>query len=149
MRNNGQAIEILLVEDNPGDIRLTREALEEHKIINNLSVAQDGEKAIQFLRKEGEFKDAPTPDLILLDLNLPKIDGREVLRIIKSDKHIKMIPVVVLSTSESDKDIVGSYENYASCYITKPIDFGQFINVVKELQNFWVSIVKLPSRLPE
>lgn len=149
MNKQGQIIEILLVEDNPGDIRLTREAIKEYKILNNLSVVQDGEEAINFLKKKDKYEEAPTPDLVLLDLNLPKIDGREVLRIIKSDDDLKTIPVVVLSTSENDKDIISSYQNYASCYITKPIDFDQFITVIKELQNFWVSIVKLPSRLPE
>lgn len=139
-----QPIEILLVEDNPGDVRLTREALKEHRIFNNLSVAVDGVEAMEFLKKTGGYHNAPTPDIILLDLNLPKKDGREVLQEIKQDASLKKIPVVVLSTSESETDILGSYDNYANCYITKPIDFDQFINVVKQLQNFWVSIVKLP-----
>ena len=137
-------IEILLVEDNPGDVRLTREALKEYKIINHVSVVSDGEAAMDFLMKTGDYNDAPTPDLILLDLNLPKKDGREVLIEIKQDKRTRKIPVVVLSTSENDADILSSYENYANCYISKPIDLDQFIKVVRELQNFWVSIVKLP-----
>lgn len=139
-----EPIEILLVEDNPGDIRLTKEALKEFKVLNNLSVATDGVEATDFLHKKGEYKDAPTPDIILLDLNLPRKDGREVLKEIKQDINLKKIPVVILSTSESESDIIGSYDNYANCYITKPIDFDNFINVVKQLQNFWVSIVKLP-----
>jgi len=142
-------IEILLVEDNPGDVRLTREAMKEYKIINHLSVVSDGEAALDFLMKTGDYRDAPTPDLILLDLNLPKKDGREVLIEIKQNPKTRKIPVVVLSTSESDADILASYENHANCYISKPIDFDQFIRVVRELQNFWVSIVKLPQSAPD
>lgn len=139
-----KTIEILLVEDNPGDIRLTREAFGEYKIANNLSVVTDGEMALKYLHREGKYASAPVPDMILLDLNLPKIDGREVLREIKSDPQIRRIPVIVLSTSESEIDIETSYNNYANCYITKPIDFMQFMKVIKELQSFWVSIVRLP-----
>jgi CheY-like chemotaxis protein len=141
-------IEILLVEDNPGDIRLTREAFNEYKIANNLSVVTDGEEAMEFLNKTGRYKNAPTPDMILLDLNLPRKDGREVLEEIKESPIFKSIPVVVLSTSESDSDIRHSYEHYANCYITKPIDFNNFMKVIKQLQEFWVTIVKLPSKNP-
>jgi chemotaxis family two-component system response regulator Rcp1 len=143
---NIELVEILLVEDNPGDVRLTKEALKEYKIINNLSVVMDGEEAIDFLFKKGDYKDAPTPDIILLDLNLPKKDGREVLAEIKNDEKLRTIPVVVLSTSENDMDISSSYYNHANCYITKPVDFDNFIEVVKTLQNFWVSVVKLPAK---
>jgi chemotaxis family two-component system response regulator Rcp1 len=143
---NIELVEILLVEDNPGDVRLTKEALKEYKIINNLSVVMDGEKATDFLFKKGEYKNAPTPDIILLDLNLPKKDGREVLAEIKNDEKLRTIPVIVLSTSESDLDISSSYYNHANCYITKPVDFDNFIEVVKTLQNFWVSVVKLPAK---
>jgi CheY-like chemotaxis protein len=144
MENREKPIEILLVEDNPGDVRLTKEALRDYKLHNNLSVAMDGMEALDFLNKRGDFAKSPTPDLILLDLNLPKIDGREVLKEIKSDKNLKKIPVIVLSTSESDADIERSYDNYANCYITKPIDFNEFIEVVKQFQDFWISLVKLP-----
>lgn len=143
---NIELVEILLVEDNPGDVRLTKEALKEYKIINNLSVVMDGEEAIDFIFKKGKYKNAPTPDIILLDLNLPKKDGREVLAEIKNDEKLRTIPVVVLSTSESDLDISSSYYNHANCYITKPVDFDNFIEVVKTLQNFWVSVVKLPAK---
>jgi CheY-like chemotaxis protein len=146
METQKKPIEILLVEDNPGDVRLTKEALRDYKLINNLSVAMDGEEALNFLFKRGDYANSPTPDLILLDLNLPKIDGREVLKEIKSDKNLKKIPVIVLSTSESEADIEGSYDNYANCYITKPIDFNDFIEVVKQFQDFWISLVKLPSK---
>lgn len=139
-------IEILLVEDNPGDIRLTREAFNEYKIANNLSIVTDGEEAMNFLYKKDKYKNAPTPDMILLDLNLPRKDGREVLEEIKESNILKSIPVIVLSTSENDTDIRHSYEHYANCYITKPIDFNNFMKVIKQLQEFWVTIVKLPSK---
>ncbi len=141
-----EPIEILLVEDNPGDIRLTREALKEFKVLNKLSVATDGVEATDFLYKKGKYRDAPTPDIVLLDLNLPRKDGREVLKEIKQDVNLKKIPVVILSTSENETDIIGSYDNHANCYITKPIDFDNFINVIRQLQNFWVTIVKLPQQ---
>lgn len=142
----GSPIEILLVEDNPGDIRLTQEVLKEGKVQNQLSVVENGVQAISFLKKEGGYKDAPTPDLILLDLNLPKKDGREVLLDIKKDKDLRKIPVVVLTTSQAEEDILKVYDLNANCYISKPVDLGQFIDVVKSIEEFWLSIVKLPTR---
>lgn len=138
------SINILLVEDNPGDIRLTKEVLKEGKIRNNLSVVTDGEEALFFLKKQGQYRDVLTPDIILLDLNLPKKDGREVLSQIKDDAFLKMIPVIVLTTSDAEQDIKNVYENHANCYITKPVDFNQFINVIRSIENFWLTIVKLP-----
>lgn len=140
----GKPIEILLVEDNPGDIRLTREGLKEGRIFNNLSVVEDGVAAMAFLRREGEYADAPHPDLILLDLNLPKKDGREVLKEIKSDPKLRRIPVVILTTSRAEEDIKGTYNQHANCYITKPVNFDQFVNVVKSIEDFWLTIVRLP-----
>lgn len=137
-------IEILLVEDNMGDIDLTKEALAESKLQNKLEIVQDGEAAMQFLYKQGEYVDATTPDLILLDLNLPKKDGREVLAEIKADPILRRIPVVVLTTSEAEEDILKVYDNYANCYIKKPVDFNKFVNVVKKIEDFWLTIVKLP-----
>ena len=139
-------INILLVEDNPGDIRLTQEVLKESKIINRLDVVMDGEEAILYLKKTGKYKDSISPDIILLDLNLPKKDGREVLAEIKADSRLRIIPVIVLTTSESEKDVLNMYANHANCYITKPVDFNQFINVIKSIEDFWLSIVKLPHR---
>lgn len=139
-------VEILLVEDNPGDVRLTREALKESKMLNTLSVASDGIEALEFLRRQGKFANANRPDLILLDLNLPRKDGREVLDEIKSDDELKRIPVVVLTTSKAEEDIIRMYTRYANCYITKPIDFDQFILVIKSIEEFWLSIVKLPPK---
>ena len=141
----GRPIEILLVEDNPGDIRLTQEGLKEGKIFNNLSVVKDGIEALAFLRREGEYADAPRPDLILLDLNLPRKDGREVLSEIKTDPSLRRIPVVILTTSRAEEDIIGTYNQHANCYIIKPVDFEQFVNVIKSIENFWLTIVKLPS----
>lgn len=138
------AIEILLVEDSPSDIDLTREALEDTKVHNNLSVVTDGVEALAFLRKEGPFADAPHPDLILLDLNLPKKGGREVLAEIKSDEILRRIPVVVLTTSEAEQDILESYNLHANCYVRKPVDLDAFIQVVRSIDNFWLAIVKLP-----
>lgn len=143
-RENNLAIHILLVEDNPGDIRLTKEVLKEGKIRNDLSVVMDGEEALLFLKKTGKYKDVKTPDIILLDLNLPKKDGRQVLAEIKSDPVLMLIPVIVLTTSSAEKDIMNMYAIHANCYITKPVDFDQFINVVRSIENFWLSIVKLP-----
>lgn len=137
-------IDILLVEDNPGDADLAREALEGGKIKNNLFVASDGEAALNFLYKAGPYADMPRPDLILLDLNLPRKDGREVLADIKADKDLKRIPVVILTTSKSEEDILKSYNLHANCYITKPIDLNQFIRVVRCIEDFWLSIVVLP-----
>jgi chemotaxis family two-component system response regulator Rcp1 len=138
-------IEILLVEDNPGDVQLTKEALEEGNLFVNLSVANDGVEAMAFLRRQGEHADAPTPDIILLDLNLPKKGGREVLQEIKADADLKCIPVVVLTTSEAEADIVSTYGLHANCYITKPVDMDQFIKIVQLLEQFWFTIVQLPS----
>ena len=139
-----QPIEILLVEDSPSDVDLTREALEDTKVHNNLSVVGDGVEALAFLRKEGPFADAPHPDLILLDLNLPKKDGREVLAEIKADPALRRIPVVVLTTSEAEQDIVESYNLHANCYVKKPVDLDAFIHVVRSIDDFWLAIVKLP-----
>ncbi len=141
----GKVAEILLVEDNPGDVRLTQEAFKEGKIINNLSVVVDGVEAMAFLRQDGGYTEAPRPDLILLDLNMPKKDGREVLTEIKNDPELKNIPVIILTTSQAEQDILRSYNLHANCYITKPVDLDQFNNVVKTLKDFWLSIVKLPS----
>lgn len=137
-------IEILLVEDNPGDADLARVALENGKLKNNLYVVDDGEKAMAFLRREGDYADMPRPDLILLDLNLPKKDGREVLAEIKADESLKRIPVVILTTSAAEEDILKSYNLHANCYITKPIDLAQFIHVVRSIETFWLSVVVLP-----
>lgn len=144
--SKSKAIEVLLVEDNPGDVRLTVEALKEAKVSNHLNVAVDGMEAMAFLRREGKYADAPHPDLVLLDLNLPKKDGREVLAEIKSDQDLRRIPVVVMTTSKAEEDILRSYDLHANCYITKPVDLDQFITVVKSIENFWLTIVKLPSR---
>lgn len=143
-QDSSQLIEILLVEDNPGDIRLTQEALKDTKVLNNLSVVVDGVEAMSFLNKEGKYADAVRPDLILLDLNLPKKDGREVLEEIKADESLHTIPVVVLTVSQSEQDIVKSYDLHANCYIAKPINLDQFVEVVKAIDDFWFSIVKLP-----
>ena len=140
-------IEILLVEDNPADVRLTTEMLKEEKAYNNLHVVHDGVEAMAFLRKEGKYAKAPRPDLILLDLNLPKKDGREVLKEIKEDENLKIIPVVVLTVSKAEEDILRSYKLHANCYITKPVDLNQFIKVAKSIQDFWVALVKLPPKL--
>jgi len=139
-------IEILLIEDNIGDIRLTEEALKESNLIVNLSVARDGIEAMEFLRGNGSTAAAGAPDLILLDLNLPRKDGREVLQEIKNDADLRRIPVVVLTTSEAEADIVATYGLHANCYINKPVDMDQFIKIVKLLQEFWFTIVKLPPR---
>jgi CheY-like chemotaxis protein len=139
-------IEVLLVEDDPGDVLMTREAFEEHKVRNNLSVVNDGAEAVAFLRREGEYRDTPRPDLILLDLNLPRRDGREVLAEIKNDPELRQIPVVVLTTSAADEDIVRSYQLHANAYVTKPVDFDRFIDVVRQIDDFFVSVVKLPPR---
>lgn len=139
-----QNIEILLVEDNPGDVRLTKEALKDNKVRNNLTVVEDGVEAMSFLRREGRYTGSPRPDLILLDLNLPKKDGREVLSEIKADEHLRRIPVVVLTTSKAEEDILRAYDLNANCYITKPVDFDQFIRVVKTIEDFWLTMVKLP-----
>lgn len=137
-----QQIHILLVDDNEGDILLTKEALDDARIINKISIASDGVEAIRFLRKR--TKTSEMPDLILLDINLPKMDGTEVLGIIKNDPELKRIPVIMLTTSSAEKDILASYNNYANCYITKPVDLDRFMDVVRTIEDFWISIVKLP-----
>jgi CheY-like chemotaxis protein len=138
-------VEILLVEDNLGDAELARTALEDSKIRNRLYVVGDGEKALAFLRKQKPYMDMPRPDLILLDLNLPRKDGREVLAEIKTDDDLKRIPVVILTTSKAEEDILKSYNLHANCYITKPLDLNQFLHVVKSIEDFWLSIVVLPN----
>ncbi len=144
--SGAKPIEILLVEDSPSDAALTREALEAGKIANNLNHVVNGVAAMEYLRRQGKFAKAPRPDLIMLDLNLPRKDGREVLRELKNDPSLKIIPVIVLTTSRSDEDILRSYELNANCYITKPVDFQHFINVVKSIENFWLSVVTLPPK---
>lgn len=143
-RNMIKPVEILLVEDNEGDVGLVEEVFEEARIRNNIHVTEDGEEAMLFLHKEGRFSGVPHPDLILLDLNLPKKDGREVLEEIKADEDLKRIPVVVLTTSKAEEDIFRSYDLHANSYITKPVDFDQFIRVVKSIEDFWLEVVKLP-----
>jgi CheY-like chemotaxis protein len=138
-------IEILLVEDSPSDTELTVEALEEGKIYNHLSIVEDGVQAMEFLHRKGSYSEAPRPDLILLDLNLPRKDGREVLAELKTDPSLKTIPVVVLTTSRADEDVLRAYSLHANCYILKPVDFKQFVEVVKHIENFWLSVVKLPT----
>ena len=139
-------IEILLVEDNPGDIVLTQEALREGKIRNRLSIAKDGMEAMAFLRREGEFASAPRPDLILLDLNMPRKNGAEVLMEVKADPNLKTIPVVILTTSDAEQDVLKAYQLNANCYITKPVEFDRFVKVVQTIDEFWLSIVQLPPR---
>jgi chemotaxis family two-component system response regulator Rcp1 len=138
---------ILLIEDNPGDVRLTQEAFKEGNMAVDLSVVMDGVEAIKYLRKQAPFENIDTPDLILLDLNLPKKDGREVLKDIKVDPELRLIPVVVLTTSNAESDILNSYKLYANCYINKPVDFDSFFNVIKKIEEFWLSTVMLPSQI--
>jgi two-component system, chemotaxis family, response regulator Rcp1 len=142
-KRNG-LVQILLVEDNPGDIRLTQEALKEGDLPNNLNVVKDGVEAVAYLRKEREYADKPRPDLILLDLNLPKKDGREVLAEIKEDDQLKHIPVVILTTSDAEQDIIKVYKLHANCFITKPVDLDEFMRVVRQIEDFWFGIVQLP-----
>jgi CheY-like chemotaxis protein len=144
MVNQNRPVEILLVEDNPGDERLTREALKEGKVYNNLHWVKDGVEAMAFLRKEGNHRAAPRPDIVLLDLNLPRKDGREVLEEIKTDEDLKRIPVVVLTTSKAEEDVLRTYNLHANCYVTKPVDLEKFIVVVKSIDVFWLTIVTLP-----
>jgi CheY-like chemotaxis protein len=139
-------IEVLLVEDDPGDVLMTREAFELHKVTNKLHVVQDGVDAMSFLRGEGAYASAPRPDLVLLDLNLPRMDGREVLQAIKSDPDLANIPVVVLTTSEAEEDVLRSYSLHANAYVTKPVDFERFIEVVQKIDDFFVTVVRLPSQ---
>ncbi len=141
---NAGAIEILLVEDNPGDARLTLEAFKEGKVINHLTVMADGADALAYLRRQGQFSNSTPPDLILLDLNLPRKDGREVLAEIKSDDRLKKIPVIVLTTSAAPEDVRKAYGSHANCYITKPVDLDEFLRVVQSIESFWLSLVKLP-----
>jgi chemotaxis family two-component system response regulator Rcp1 len=143
---NSRTIEILLVEDNPGDARLTLEAFKEGKVLNNITIMGDGVEALAYLRRQGHYAGAAQPDLILLDLNLPKMDGREVLAEIKADEQLKKIPVVVLTTSEAEEDVARAYSSHANCYITKPVELEQFLNVVQSIDSFWLSLVKLPSQ---
>ena len=145
-RNLGEAIDILLVEDNPADVRLTREALKDSKIRNNMYVVEDGMEAMEFLRQKGKYAKVPRPDLIVLDLNLPRKSGREVLAEIKADDSLKLIPVVILTVSTSEEDVLKSYELHANCYVTKPIDFEQFMKITKTIEEFWLTIVKLPPK---
>lgn len=147
MDHSKRPIEILLVEDSAADARLTAEALKQSKIINNLHVARDGAQAMSFLRREEDNADAPTPDLILLDLNMPRMDGREVLDLIKNDDDLKMIPVVIMTTSREEKDVMESYAAHANCYIRKPLDVNGFFEVVSSIENFWFEMVVLPSRI--
>lgn len=144
--NSVNSIEILLVEDSPADVRLTKEALKEEKLHVNLNAVNDGVEAMAFLRRQGKYTNAVRPDLILLDLNLPKKDGREVLKEIKNDDNLKVIPVVILTISKAEEDVIKSYNLHANCYITKPIDLEQFSKVVKTIQDFWLTIVKLPPK---
>src|SRR5690554_5100220 len=141
-----KSIHILLIEDNEGDILLTTEAFEDAKILNTLSIAKDGQEAIHFLEKKGSFKDAQTPDLILLDVNLPKKNGHEVLQVIKTTESIQQIPVIMLTTSSSEKDINLSYKHHANCYITKPVEVGAFLEAITTIEDFWLTIVKLPKK---
>lgn len=143
---SSKPIEILLIEDSRGDIGLIEEVFEEAKIRNNLYVAEDGEEAVLFLNKKGQYADAPRPDIILLDLNLPKKDGREVLEEVKRDDNLKNIPIVVLTTSKAEEDVLRSYNLHANAYITKPVDFDQFIKVIKSIEGFWLEVVKLPNK---
>ena len=140
----GHPVEILLVEDNAGDVRLTMEALKEAKVRNRLHVARDGVEAMAFLRQQGEYADAPRPDVILLDLNMPRKIGREVLAEVKADEDLRRIPVVILTISQAEEDILKAYDLHANCYITKPVDLNQFLAVVQAIENFWLTIVKLP-----
>jgi CheY-like chemotaxis protein len=141
-----KVIDVLLVEDDPGDVLMTQEAFADYKLGNNLHVVNNGVDALAFLRNEGEYADAPTPDLVLLDLNLPRMDGREVLAAIKDDENLRRIPVVVLTTSEAEEDVLRSYSLHANAYVTKPVDFERFIDVVRRIDEFFVTVVRLPSR---
>jgi CheY-like chemotaxis protein len=141
-----QPIEVLLVEDDPGDVLMTQEAFQDYKIANNLSVVTNGEDAIAYLRKQGPYADVPTPDLVLLDLNLPRRDGREVLRDIKSDPALRRVPVVVLTTSDAEADVLASYDLHANAYVRKPVDFEQFVAAVRAIDDFFITVVRLPSR---
>ncbi|WP_159901447.1 response regulator [Salinirussus salinus] len=142
----GEPIEILLAEDNPGDVRLTEKALERGKIVNNLHVTENGVEAMRFLRREGEYAGEPQPDLVLLDLNMPRKDGREVLEEMRGDPELRRIPVVVLTSSEAEEDVVKSYELSANAYLTKPVDFEGFVDIIERIEEFWFSVVKMPPK---
>jgi CheY-like chemotaxis protein len=144
--DNDAAIELLLVEDDPGDVLMTREALSEAKVLHNLHVVDNGEAAMAYLGQQGEFADAPRPDLIFLDLNLPRLDGREVLGLIKADPSLRSIPVVILTTSNAEEDVLKSYDLHANAYVTKPVDFNAFTNVVRQVDDFFLTVARLPGR---
>lgn len=144
MTASDKSVEVLLVEDNPGDVRLTREALKESAITHNLNVVSDGVEALAFLRRQGKYALSPRPDIVLLDLNLPKKDGREVLTELKQDPNLRRIPVVVLTTSKAEQDIIKAYDLHANCYVTKPVDLEEFITLVKTIEDFWLTVVRLP-----
>ncbi len=142
--SQAKTIEVLLVEDNPGDVRLTFEAMKEGKVVNHINVARDGVEAMAYLHRDGAYRNAARPDLILLDLNLPRKSGREVLAEVKADESLRQIPVVILTTSQAEEDILRTYNLHANCYVTKPVDLEQFIQVVRSINDFWFSVVKLP-----
>jgi chemotaxis family two-component system response regulator Rcp1 len=146
MLDSGQQFEILLVEDNPGDVLLTREAFREGRLAHRLSIVEDGEEAIRFLRHEGAYSAAPKPDLILLDLNLPKKDGRELLAEIKEDPALRYIPIIVLTTSDAEQDVWKAYKLHANCYLTKPVDLDDFIRKIRSFEDFWLTVVRLPGK---
>ena len=146
MEQGVKPIDVLLVEDDPGDVLMTREAFADHKLKNVLHVVDNGVDALAFLRREGQYADSPRPDLVLLDLNLPRMDGREVLAAVKADEDLRSIPVVVLTTSEAEEDVLKSYKLHANAYVTKPVDFGRFLEVVRQIDEFFVTVVKLPPR---
>lgn len=147
LKNRVKIIEILLVEDNPGDVRLTQEALRDAKVKVILNVVNDGVEAMAYIRQEGQYKDVSRPDLVLLDLNMPKKSGLEVLSEIKEDDALRQIPVVILTVSKNEEDIIMSYNSHANCFITKPVDFIQFLNVIKSIEDFWLTVVKLPGTI--
>jgi len=146
MRDSIEPFEILLVEDNPGDVFLTQEAFREGRLAHHLSVVEDGEEAMRFLRREGKHSNAPQPDLILLDLNLPKKDGRELLGEVKTDPELRQIPVIVLTTSKAEQDVARAYKLHANCYLTKPIQMDDFLKTIRSVEEFWLSVVRLPSK---
>lgn len=146
MGDRNRMIDILMVEDSSSDVRLTKEAFKDAKVLNKMSVVMDGEEALRFLRREGGYADSPRPDLILLDLNLPKKDGREVLKELKADPDLKRIPVVVLTTSDDEKDILRAYDMHVNAYVTKPVNLDQFIRIIEAIDDFWLSVVKLPPK---
>jgi CheY-like chemotaxis protein len=143
---SGRPIDVLLVEDDPGDVLMTQEAFKDYKVANSLHVVTNGEDAIAYLRREGPFADAPVPDLVLLDLNLPRRDGREVLREVKNDRELRRIPIVVLTTSDAEEDVLASYDLHANAYVRKPVDFEQFLKAVRAIDDFFITVVRLPTR---